>query len=176
MHRQIRRLVLPLLLLLATHAHADRHFVVSPSVGTSSVSNIQGYKNAVFVRVDGSYYPVPVFGINVFGAGYENFKSSGSGHAISIKMSGYGVGVIGKWPVHERVHPYIRADYMLWKAEVSALGKSPLASDSGGSAGLAIGAQFPIWNRIGVKAEVSGYNKVSDANLRQFSVGLTVEF
>lgn len=176
MHRQIRRLLLPLLLLSATHAYAERHFVVSPSVGSSSVSNIKGYKDAAFVRVDGSYFPVPVFGVNVFGAGYEDFKSSSSGQAISIKMSGYGVGVIGKWPLHERVHPYIRADYMRWKAEVSALGKNPLASDSGGSAGLALGAQFPIWNRIGVKAEFSGYNKISDANLRQFSVGVTVEF
>jgi hypothetical protein len=176
MHRYIRTMLLPLLLLLTTQAYADRHFVVSPSVGNASISNIKGYSDANFIRLDGSYYPQPLIGLNVFATQYQDFNSNGNGNAVAIKVTGYGVGVVGKWPLDEHFQPYVRADYMLWNAEASALGRNPLASDKGGSLGLALGAQFPIKSRFGIKVEVSGYNKVSDANLRQFSLGLTVEF
>ena len=169
-----RRLLFSMLLLSATQAYAEKSFMVSPSLGRASISNINGYGDANFLRVDGSFYPIPEFGLNVFAAQYSDFKSS-SGTAVAIKMNGYGAGVIGKWPVHENVQPYVRADYMSWNAEASAFGRS-LSKDNGGSPGLALGVQFPIKRMFGVKAEVAGYNNISGANIRQFSVGLTLKF
>ena len=175
MDRHICRLLLSLLLLSATHAYAERSYVISPSVGGASISNIDGYKNSPYLRVDGSFHPLPQFGINLFVAGYSGFKSSGSGNEVNIKLNGYGAGVTGRWPIHPHVQPYVRVDYMRWNAEATGLGRT-LAKDKGGSAGLAVGIQFPIKSIIGVKAEVSGYNNVSGADIRQFSLGLTLEF
>src|SRR5512143_3080142 len=175
MYRSVSRLFLSLSLLLsATHAYAEKTFTVTPSVGSASIKNIDGYKNSPFVRVDGSFNPIPQFGINLFAASYSGFDSSG-GNDVAIKLNGYGAGVTGRWPVHPHVQPYVRLDYMRWNAEATGLGRT-LAKDSGGSAGLAIGAQVPIKGIFGAKAEVSGYNNVSGANIRQFSLGMTVEF
>jgi hypothetical protein len=163
------------LLLSATHVYAESSFLVSPSVGGASISNINGYKTSPFLRVDGSFYPIPQFGVSVFAAGYPGFDSSGGGNAVSIRINGVGAGVTGKWPVHPHAQPYVRLDYMLWNAEATGLGRT-LAKDKGGSAGLAVGMQFPIISIFGIKAEVSGYNNVSGADIRQFSVGATFEF
>ncbi len=175
MKHPVCRLLLSLLLLSATHAYAERSFVVSPSVGDASISYINGYNNSPYLRVDGSFHPIPQFGVNLFAASYSGFNSSGSGNAVAIKLSGVGAGVTGRWPVHPHVQPYVRLDYMLWNAESTALGRT-LAKDKGGSAGLAVGVQFPIRSIFGIKAEASSYNKVSGANIRQFSLGATFEF
>jgi hypothetical protein len=175
MDRFIRTLLLTLPLLSASHVYAEGSFVVSPSVGSASVSNIGGYRNSPNLRVDGSFYPLPEFGINAFYANYPGFDSSGSGNSVSVKISGFGAGVIGRWPVRPYMQPYVRVDYMRWNAESTGLGRT-LAKDKGGSAGLAVGMQFPIRRIFGIKAEVSGYNNVSGADIRQFSLGLTLEF
>lgn len=175
MDRFIHKLLLSLLLLSATHVYAESSFVVSPSVGSASVSNIAGYKNSPFLRVDGTFHPLPQFGVNVFVAGYPGFDSSSGAHDITIRVTGGGAGVIGRWPVHSHVQPYVRLDYMLWNVRSIALDRT-LAKDTGGSAGFAAGVQFPIKKFFGIKAEASSYNNVSDADIRQFSVGLTFEF
>jgi hypothetical protein len=117
---------------------------------------------------------MPEVGVGVFVTSYPGFKSS-AGNEVTIKVKGYGVGVTGRWPVHPYAQPYVRLDYMRWDAEAEGLGRT-LAKDSGGSAGLALGAQFPIAGFFGLKAEVSGYNNVSGADIRQFSVGAMFEF
>ena len=175
MDRHLCSLLLSLLLLSATRAYADKSFVVSPSIGGASISNISGYNNAAFLRVDGSYFPVPEFGVGAFVAGYQDFKPSNSTNGAAIKVNGYGVGMTGRWPVSPHVQPYVRVDYMFWNAEAKGLGQT-IAKQHGGSAGLALGVQVPVRRMIGVKAEISAYNKVSDANLRQFSIGWVFEF
>ena len=95
--------------------------------------------------------------------------------AVAIKLRGAGLSVTGRWPVSVHVQPYVRADYLFWQAEATGLGRT-LAKDNGRSPGLALGAQFPIKGMFGVKAEVAGYNNVSGADIRQFSVGLTLDF
>lgn len=156
MYRSVSRLFFLLLLLFATHAHAERTFAVTPSVGIGS-SNLEGARKGPFVRVDGSFYPTPQFGIGLFAAGY-------------FGLNGYGAGLTGIWPAHPDVQPYVRVDYMLWNA--TGLNRN----GSGGSAGLAVGAQFPINGIFGFKAEVSGYNHVSGEDIRQFSLGLMFQF
>jgi hypothetical protein len=175
MNRIISRLLFSLLLLSATQAYADGSFVISPSLGGAKISNISGYSNAAFMRVDGSFFPIPEFGVGAFVAGYQDFKPSNGNNGTAIKVNGYGVGITGRWPVSPHVQPYARIDYMRWDVEARGLGLS-IAKQSGGSPGLALGVQFPIRRMIGVKAEVSAYNKVSDANLRQFSIGWLFEF
>ena len=174
MDRLIYKLFLSLLLLLsANHVYAENSFVVSPSLGAASISNIDGYYSSPYLRIDGSYHPIPEFGINVFVGGYSGFDSNGNGTDVTIKVTGYGAGVTGKWPVDPHVQPYVRLEYMFWDAEAKGLDRT-LAKDNGGSAGLAVGMLFPITHRLGVKAEVSGYNNVSGADIRQVSVGLTI--
>jgi Outer membrane protein beta-barrel domain len=174
MNHTICRLLLTLLLLSASHAYAEMSYIISPSVGSASIRNINGYDNSPYLRVDGSFHPIPEFGINLFAVSYSGFKTSGSGNGVDIKLNGYGAGVTGRWPVHPHVQPYVRLDYMLWNAEASGLGRT-LGNDKGGSAGFAVGVQCPIRRIFGVKAEVSGYNNVSGANIRQFSLGLVIE-
>lgn len=175
MVRHICSLLLSLLLFLAASAHAEQSFMVSPSVGNASINNISGYKNSSFLRIDGSYYPLPEIGIGVFIVKYSDFESSGAGNKVAIKMDGSGVGLTAKLPIHPHVQPYVRIEYMRWNAEATGLGRT-LGTDKGGSTGLALGMQFPIRKMFGVKAEAAGYNKVSGANIRQFSVGLTLKF
>ncbi len=174
MDRLIHRVLFSLLLLSATHAYAERTYAVAPSVGYASISNMDGYDNSAYVRVDGTFHPIPQVGVGVFVASYPGFKSS-AGNEVTIKVNGYGVGVTGRWPVHPHVQPYVRLDYMMWDAEAEGFGRT-LAKDSGGSPGLALGAQFPIKGFFGLKAEVSGYSNVSGADIRQFSVGAMFEF
>lgn len=175
MERFIRKLLLSLLLLPATQAYAESSFVISPSLGGASISNIDGYNNSPFLRVDGSFYPLPQFGVNVFAAHYPGFDSSGSASKVNIKVNGYGAGVTGRWPVHPHMQPFVRLDYMWWDAKATGIGRT-LAKDKGGSAGFAVGMQFPIKRVFGIKAEVAGYNNVSGADIRQFSLGLAFEF
>jgi hypothetical protein len=174
MDRLLRSAVVSLLLLAATQAHADNAFMVSPSLGSASISNISGYNRAAFLRVDGAYRPIPAFGVGGFVVGYQDFKPS-SGTAVAIKLRGAGLSLTGRWPVGEHVQPYVRADYLFWQAEATGIGRT-LAKDNGRSPGLALGAQFPIKRMFGVKAEVAGYNNVSGADIRQLSVGLTLDF
>lgn len=174
MDRLLRSAVVSLSLLATTQACADNTFMVSPTLGSASISNISGYDRADFVRVDGAYRPIPEFGVGGFVVGYQDFKPS-SGTAVAIKLRGAGLSVTGRWPVSVHVQPYVRADYLFWQAEATGLGRT-LAKDNGRSPGLALGAQFPIKGMFGVKAEVAGYNNVSGADIRQFSVGLTLDF
>jgi hypothetical protein len=168
-------LLLSLLLLSATQAYANGTFAVSPSAGVASISNINGYGNSTYLRVDGGFYPLPEIGVNLFVVNYFGFKSNVGGSNVEIKVNGFGPGITGRWPVHPHVQPYARIDYMRWNAESKGFGRT-LAKDKGGSTGLAVGVQFPIKSYYGVKAEVSGYNNVSGANIRQFAVGATFEF
>ncbi|HEY0666195.1 MAG TPA: outer membrane beta-barrel protein [Gallionella sp.] len=174
MDRPISKLLFTLVLLSAAQAHAEMTYQVAPSVGNASISKPDGYNDSSYIRIDGSFHPVPQFAANLFVASYTGFKSA-SGNDVTIKVNGYGAGVTGRWPVHPHVHPYVRLDYMLWRAEAVSLDRT-LAEDSGGSAGLALGMQFPIRGIYGVKAEFSGYNDVSGADIRQFSLGATFEF
>lgn len=175
MERFIRKLFLAMLLLSATHVHAESSFIVSPSLGGASISNIDGYNNSPFLRVDGSFYPLPQLGVNVFVAHYPSFDSSGGASKVNIRVNGYGAGVTGRWPVHPHMQPFVRLDYMRWDAKATGIGRT-LAKDKGGSAGFAVGMQFPIKRVFGIKAEVAGYNNVSGADIRQFSLGLVFEF
>jgi hypothetical protein len=175
MERSIVRLLFSLLLLSATQAYARGTFVISPSVGSASISNISGYKESSVARLDAGYFPLPELGVGLFGIGYSDFKSNGSGNAVAIKLSGYGPSVTGRWPVHPNVQPYVRLDYLFWKAESTGLGRT-LANDKGGSAGLAAGVHFPIKRFLGAKVEVSRYNNVSGADIQQFSIGAVFEF
>jgi len=59
-------------------------------VGGASISNINGYKNSSYLRVDGSFHPLPELGINLFAVGYSGFKSSGGGNEVTIKLTGFG--------------------------------------------------------------------------------------
>jgi hypothetical protein len=163
------------LLLSATHAYARGTFAISPSAGSASISNVSGYKESSFARVDAGYFPLPELGVGLFGITYSDFKSSGSGNAVAIKLSGYGPSVTGRWPVHPNVQPFVRLDYLVWRAESTGLGRS-LANDKGGSAGFAAGVHFPIKGLFGAKVEMSRYNNVSGANIQQFSVGAVFEF
>ncbi len=174
MDRNIYGVIVSLLLLVATPAFADKSFMVSPSVGNASINNISGYKNAYIARVDAAFFPIPEFGVGVFALASSEFRSSG-GQDVFVKVTGPGLGVTGRWPAHPHMQPYARADYLFWTAEANGLGRA-LGKESGGSAGLALGVQFPIKRFLGIKTEVSGYNKVSGAQIRQFSVGLTFEF
>ena len=168
-------LLLPSLLMPVGFAHAATSFGVSPSIGIATIQNIDGYKDSGFLRLDGNYYPIKQLGLSVFGTQYQDFESSRNASNVDIELNGFGVGVTGRWPVHKHVQPYIRAEYFRWNAEASGLGRT-LGKDNGGSAGLAIGMQFPIYRIFGIKAEASGYNNVSGADIRQLSVGVTLEF
>lgn len=167
-------ILLPLLL-LTSQANAESSFFVSPSIGNASIQNIKGYGEATFLRVDGRYHPIPEVGVGIFAALYDGFRSNSEGNPVDISLNGYGVGVTGKWPVHPHVQPYVRLDYMIWNAESTGLYRT-LGKDKGGSPGIALGIQVPIKKIFGVRAEVSNYNNVSGANIRQFLVGLTLEF
>jgi hypothetical protein len=175
MDRLVFKLLVSLLLSIATQAHADKSFMVSPSIGNASTSNIKGYDNVSMTRVDGSYFPVPELGVNLFVEKYSDFKPSGNGPAVAINVKGYGTGIIGRWPVHPNVQPYVRLDYMRWTVEAVGLGRV-LGRDIGHSPGLALGVHFPITEKYGVKAEASGFNKVNSANIRKLMLGLTIAF
>lgn len=175
MDRFNRALLLALLLLPAAPSHAELSFAVAPSLGIATISNIDGYNDANLLRVDGSFYPLPQVAVNLFVTKYADFESSGYGNDVAIELQGGGVGVIGRWPLHPHVMPYLRAEYLLWSAKATGLDRT-LAEDDGGSAGLAIGAHFPIKKIYGIKTEFAGYNNVSGANIRQFSVGVMFEF
>jgi len=170
----MRTLLMFLLFLPAAHAR-DMSFTVSPSTGMATISNMDGYDDAPFLRIYGGFHPLPQLGLYAFGVDYADFDSNRGSNNVTIKVNGFGVGVMGRWPAHRHVGPYIRADYFRWYAELEALGRT-LAKDNGGSPGLAVGIQFPIWRMIGVNAEFAGYNDVSGADLRQASVGVKFEF
>lgn len=171
----LHRVLLLLLLLPAAPLHAEVTFAVSPSVGMASINNIDGYNDTNYLRIDGTFFPLPQLGISLFANHYEDFESTGAGHDVAIRLHGNGVGVMGRWPLHPHVQPYLRADYMLWRADAIALGRT-VGKEDGGSAGLAVGVNFPIKSIFSIKSEVSGYNDVSGADLRQFSLGAMFEF
>ncbi|MBU1425003.1 MAG: porin family protein [Gammaproteobacteria bacterium] len=175
MNLHIIRWVFALLLLSATQAYAGGTFVVSGMAGGASPGDGSGYNNSTLVRLDGGYFLLPEFGFNLSVANYNGFKTSGSGTEIDIKITGGALGVVGKWPVHPHVQPYVRLDYMRWNAEATGLNRT-LGKDQGGSAGLAVGVQVPIKKIFGAKAEVSGYNNVSGVNIRQIAIGWVLEF
>lgn len=175
MNLHIIRWVLALLLLSATQAYARGTFVVSGMAGSASPGTGSGFSNSNLVRLDGGYFLLPEFGFNLSVANYNSFTSLGSGTRIDIKITGGALGVVGKWPVHPHVQPYVRLDYMRWNAKATGLNRT-LGTDQGGSAGLAVGVQVPIKKIFGAKAEVSGYNNVSGVNIRQIAIGWVLEF
>src|ERR1022692_2754347 len=98
MNHPIYKLLLSLWLLAATQAYAEQSYAISPSVGNASISNINGYNSSPYLRLDGSLFPIPQLGINLFAASYSGFNSSG-GTNVAIKLNGYGAGGTGRGPI-----------------------------------------------------------------------------
>ena len=150
-------------------------FGVSTAMGSASISNVDGYGSASYFRLDGRIHPIPPLAIHLFITEYEDFRHSGEEHRVAIGIRGQGVGVSGRWPLHRHVVPYARLDYLRWQAKARGLGRT-LARDDGNSLGLTAGAHFPIRRHFGLYAELSGFNDVSGADLRQHSIGVMFSF
>jgi hypothetical protein len=165
------------LFLTLTQAQArDWSIQISPSAGRASIANVDGYQPANYTRLDAAFFPIPEFGAGVFGISYQNFKpAGGNGTNTTINVNGSGISLTGRWIAGAHVRPYIRAEYMSWRARASALGQT-LQDQNGWSPGFTLGVQFPFSRVVGAKVEMTRYNKISDANIRQFSLGLTFEF
>lgn len=172
--------VLPLLMFmqsLPVYADIyDAHTVaLAGSIGKASINNIDGYQSANNLRIDAIFYPLDWLETNAFYTRYADFKPHTGSNGVAIQVSGFGAGVTGRWQMHPQMQPFVRIEYLRWDAEASALNRV-LARDRGGSAGLALGAQFPMSNTYALKAEASGFNDVSGAHIRQFSLGMMFEF
>lgn len=172
MESLLRNLFITLLVFFSSSATAETSFMVSPSLGTGNVS---GYHNTGYIRIDGSFYPMPQLGFNLFYADYADFETKNGGTPASLSLNGYGVGVVGRWPLHLNIQPFIRGEYFSWDSEVNSLGGT-VGADSDFSTGFALGVQFPIKNFFGLKVEVFRYSDVSGADIDQFSFGATFEF
>lgn len=175
MERYFRNLILALLVLPAAPLHAEFSFSISPSLGEASLSNIDGYDDATYLRIDGTFYPLPQLGVGVFSTFYDDFESSSGGNDIAIALDGIGVGLMGRWPLTPHVQPYLRGDYLKWNAKATGLGRT-LARDDGVSLGAAVGVHFPLIKGFGLRAEHARYDDVSGADLRQTSLAWILEF
>ncbi|MES0328486.1 MAG: hypothetical protein ABUK13_09890 [Gammaproteobacteria bacterium] len=179
MESLLRSLFITFLLFFASCVTAETSFIVSPSFGAASVNNINGYQDTTYARVDGSVYLSPQLGLNLFYADYDDFEGNSGGTPVSLSLSGYGFGVIGKWPLYRQMQPFIRGEFFAWDSEAYSLGGT-VGIDSGFSAGLALGVQFPIEFSIkyftGLKIEVLRYNDISGADIDQFSFGALFKF
>lgn len=171
-----RRLLFVLLLTTGGTAVAEQSFMISPSFGKASVNDIDDYGNATHIRLDGTYYIIPEFGLNLFATNYAAFEtSSGYGSDASIDLDGYGIGFVGRWPAHAHIQPYLRAEFFAWDAELTAFGHT-IGKDSDYSAGIALGLQLPIASVFGLKLEGERYYDVSGADIDQLTFGVTFEF
>ena len=94
---------------------------------------------------------------------------------MTLSLGGYGAGVIGRWPLHENVQPFARADYLFWEMKANSMGKV-VGKDNGASLGLALGVEFPIKGFFGLKVEALRYNDISGADIDHVSFGATFEF
>ncbi|MFO7592849.1 MAG: outer membrane beta-barrel protein [Pseudomonadota bacterium] len=167
-----RHLLFILLMATSGASVAEQSFMISPSFGMASVDD---YDDTTHIRIDGSYFIMPEFGINAFVTNYSDFETSGDYGDAAIELDGYGIGLIGRWQAHPRFHPYLRVDYFYWDAELTALGRN-IGSESDFSTGIALGAQLPIKGFFGLKLEAQRYYDVSGADIDQLNFGATFEF
>lgn len=163
------------LYLCVTNAHAESSFVVTPSIGTATVSNIDGYSSAFSTRFDALFFIIPQLGFNIFYNNYDDFKTTGSGTPVSLSLYRYGLGAIARWPINKHIEPFIRAEYFSWNSEAKSLGYT-IGADKGNSSGVALGIHFPIKKFFGLKLELQRSNEVSGATIDQFSLGTAFEF
>ncbi len=168
-----RHILLCSLLLSASTVADAASFMVSPALGIASETD-GNVKDSTYIRVDGSFYPLQHFGVNVFLTAYEDFKTQGGVSSVSVSLSGGGVGVIGRWRLAEHLHTFIRADYLSWQSEATIQGH-PLGSDSGGSFGAAAGFMFTINSLFGLKVEALRYNDISGSDFNHLSLAMTFE-
>lgn len=185
MDRLSRHILFSLLLLSCGQAFAAPTFILSPSVGEASISDIDDYSSAAYLRIDATLFIKPQLGLNFFltdssdfrlnDADYRYYDSSNLEHPVSLYLKGRGIGVTGKWPLHPHVQPYVRADYFDWKLEARALNRT-VGRDHGGSIGLAIGVQLPLYSRFGIKAEALRYFDISGTDIDQLALGWTFAY
>lgn len=177
MERVSKALFFILVLLFGNPVLAEPSFMVSPALGVANIANNDAYESSTFLRVDGSYFFTPQFGLDLFLMGYSDFETKTTGHDIALELNGYGLGVIGRWPLHERVWPYLRAEVLSWRAKAMLINENrKVGSDDGNSLGLAVGVQFPISRLIGLKTEFVRHNDISGADINHFAFGMTFSF
>ena len=157
------------------NSHAESSFVFTPSVGTATVSNIDGYSSALSTRFDALFFIIPQLGFNIFYNNYEDFKTTGSGAPVSLSLYRYGLGAIARWPINKHIEPFIRAEYFSWNSKAKSLGNT-IGTDEGNSSGIALGIHFPIKKFFGLKLELQRSNEISGATIDQVSFGTTFEF
>lgn len=180
MDRSLKNLFF-LLLLAGCQTATAASFMVSNSLGSASISNIDGYEDATYFRLDGSFFLFPQLGFNIFAVDYNDFDYNNSDfgvtptNRVSLALKGNGLGVTGRWPMHPHFQPYARAEYFNWDLEARSLNRT-IGKDSGGSMGVAVGAQFPIRRFFGLKAEMLRYEDISGADINHMAIGLTFEF
>ena len=170
----LRTLLLTVVLVSASATAAESTFMVSPVLGVAS-ETAGNVDDSRYMRIDGSFYPLPQLGINLFFIRYDDFEAKGGGVPVSISLGGGGAGVIGRWRPAEYVEPFVRAEYLLWNSEATSLNQT-LGSDSGGSFGIATGAMFPITSLFGLKLELLRYAEISGSDFNHLSLGLMFEF
>ncbi len=184
MDRSLKNLFFSLLLLAGCQTATAASFMVSNSLGSASISNIDGYENAAYFRLDGSFFLFPQLGFNIFIVDYTDFDynnsdfgptASTTNNRVSLALKGNGFGVTGRWPMHPHFQPYARAEYFNWDLEARSLDRT-IGKDNGGSMGIAVGAQFPIRRFFGLKAEALRYEDISGADINQMAIGLAFEF
>lgn len=175
MDRLLRCLLFSLLLFPISEVYADNTLMISPSVGTASVSNIDGYDNSQFFRVDGTLFPIPQVGINIFAVNYQDFENNSGANSVKLTLEGQGFGLIGRWPINEQLQPYLRLEYFSWDVELKAFSHT-ISKDSSNSTGLGLGVQFTLSSGFGLKLEAMRYNDVSGADINQLALGATFEF
>lgn len=179
MESLLRHLFITLILLFGNSATAETSFIVSPGIGKASINNINGYKDTAYIRVDGSFFPLPQLGFNLFYTDYADFESNSGGTPVSLSLRGYGIGALGTWPLNHQVQPFARGEYFTWDSEAYSLGVTA-GKDRGSSIGLALGVQFPLKLNIkkftGLKVEVLRYKDISSADIDQFSFAAIFEF
>lgn len=170
-----RGLLFILLLAASGTTMAEQSFMISPSFGKASVSNIDDYDDSTHIRIDGSYFIIPEFGINLFAANYSDFETSTDNGTAAISLETYGIGLIGRWQAHPHIQPYLRADFFHWDAELTAFGDTT-GSERDYSSSVALGVLFPIASIFGLKLEGQRYDDISGADINQLSFGVTFEF
>lgn len=182
MDRLVNAFLFSLLLLCGSQAATAASFMVSNSAGSASVSNIDGYDRAVYLRLDGAFFMTPQLGVNIFIVDYDDFDYNeadafytATGHSTSLVLKGVGFGIIGRLPLNAHFQPYARAEYFDWDLEARALDRT-VGKDSGGTVGIAVGAQIPVRKFFGFRGEVLRYEDISGADIEQFGLGLTFEF
>ncbi len=182
MDRLLRAFFL-LLLFAVSPVVTAASFMVSNSAGSASISNLDGYDNAMYLRLDVGYFPIPQIGFNIFINDYDDFQyneayslfSNTATNAVDLVLKGRGVGVTGRWPINTHFQPYLRAEYYDWDLEARSLNRT-VGKDSGGNLGIVVGAQFPVRKFFGFKAEAIRYNDISGADIDHLALGLVFEF